>query len=295
MAETLEKDGYRVDRASQVILRTLNGGDEWVRGKTLREAADLSQNGQVFYRMEEHLIPAGLAQEAARTERNGHVEPRQFRLTEEGMAWIEEHAEILATPTTREETAAKAGEAYEVAESARESVQSYRKKLYRVKSRVEDLEELPERVRETETKLQYQAGSLDEIRSRATETEEAYEEFAEESRKVMERQQREIETLQEENDALREKIERLEEKLEGTVRQQAEREQDRYEYLMYPNTSWEYGKSVASFAVILVCFAYVYTWGNPFAVILGGVIGSMVYGLLLERHLPLDSWPRFSP
>ena len=84
MAETLEKDGNRIDRASQVILRALNGGDEWVRGKTLREAADLSQNGQVFYRMEEHLIPSGLTQEAARTERNGRVEPRQFRLTEEG-------------------------------------------------------------------------------------------------------------------------------------------------------------------------------------------------------------------
>ena len=48
MAETLEKDGHRIDRASQVMLRTLNGDDEWVRGQTLREAADLSQNGQVF-------------------------------------------------------------------------------------------------------------------------------------------------------------------------------------------------------------------------------------------------------
>ncbi|MDN4015169.1 hypothetical protein QX233_22230, partial [Chryseobacterium gambrini] len=80
MVETLEKDGHRIDRASQVMLRALNGDEEWVRGQTLREAADLSQNGQVFYRMEEHLLPTGLAQEAARRERNGHVEPRQFRL-----------------------------------------------------------------------------------------------------------------------------------------------------------------------------------------------------------------------
>ena len=84
MAETLEKDGHRIDQASQVMLRALNGGDEWVRGQTLCEAADLAQNGQVFYRIEEHLLPTGLVQEAARTERNGHVEPRQFRLAPEG-------------------------------------------------------------------------------------------------------------------------------------------------------------------------------------------------------------------
>ena len=153
MAETLEKDGNRIDRASQVILRALNGGDEWVRGKTLREAADLSQNGQVFYRMEEHLIPSGLTQEAARTERNGRVEPRQFRLTEEGAAWIEEHAEALAIPTTREETAAKAGEAYEAAESARSSVQNYRKKLHRVKGRVDEVDEAIGEIEETQERL----------------------------------------------------------------------------------------------------------------------------------------------
>ena len=153
MAETLEKDGHRIDRASQVILRALNGGDEWVRGKTLREAADLSQNGQVFYRMEEHLMPSGLVQEAARTERNGHVEPRQFRLTEEGAAWIDEHAEALAIPTTREETAAKAGEAYEAATSARSSVQNYRKKLHRVKGRVEEVEDAVEEIGESQENM----------------------------------------------------------------------------------------------------------------------------------------------
>jgi chromosome segregation ATPase len=153
MVETLEKDGHRIDRASQVMLRALNAGDEWVRGKTLREAADLSQNGQVFYRMEEHLIPAGLVQEAARRERNGHVEPRQFRVTEEGAAWVEEHAEALAIPTTREETAAKAGEAYEAAESARSSVQDYRKKLHRVKGRVEEVEDAVEEIGEKQENM----------------------------------------------------------------------------------------------------------------------------------------------
>ena len=227
MGETLEKDGHRIDRASQVMLRALNGDEEWVRGQTLREAADLAQNGQVFYRMEEHLLPTGLAQEAARRERNGHVEPRQFRLTDEGKGWVDEHADLLAIPTTREEAAAKAGAAYEAAESARSSVQNYRKKLHRVKGRVEELEELPERVRETETRLNYQAESLDEIRSQATEVAEAHTEFAGETREALDRQREEIEALRAENSALEERIERLERQFEGIARQQAERERAR--------------------------------------------------------------------
>ena len=174
MGETLEKDGHRIDRASQVMLRALNGDEEWVRGQTLREAADLAQNGQVFYRMEEHLLPTGLAQEAARRERNGHVEPRQFRLTEEGRAWVDEHADLLAIPTTREEAAAKAGAAYEAAESARSSVQNYRKKLHRQKGRVEELGEAVEEIASTQEGMDMQQVSVsrrsqqNEERSKAT-------------------------------------------------------------------------------------------------------------------------------
>ena len=290
MVETLEKDGHRIDRASQVILRALNGDDEWVRGKTLREAADLSQNGQVFYRMEEHLLPAGLAQEAARTERDGHVEPRQFRLTEEGAGWVEEHAEALAIPTTLEETATKAGEAYEAAESARSSVQNYRKKLYRVKSRVDDLEELPERVRETETKLQYQAGSLDEIRSQTSEIDEAHEEL----RETVERQHEEIESLVEENAMLQERAEQLERKLERTVRQQAEREYDRYEYLMYPHDRWQLVSSVAIGLLLFAVPFYFLVVGEYVSVMLSGMFGGMVYNLVVEPRLRFSPWPRFS-
>lgn len=140
MSKTLEKDGSRIDRASQLILEALNGDKEWARGKRLREAAELSQNTQVFYRVEEHLEPAGLVEEAARTGREGYVEPRRFRLTDEGKEWVTEQASALAVPATREETQKKAGAAYEVAESARSSVQNYRKKVSRVKKRVEELD-----------------------------------------------------------------------------------------------------------------------------------------------------------
>ena len=141
MSKTLEKDGKRIDRASQLILEALNGDVEWVRGKRLREAAELSQNTQVFYRVEEHLEPAGLVQEAARTGREGYVEPRRFRLTDEGKKWVEEQASALAVPATREETQKKAGAAYEAAESARSSVQNYRKRVHRMKNEVSELDE----------------------------------------------------------------------------------------------------------------------------------------------------------
>jgi chromosome segregation ATPase len=223
MEETLEKDGNRIDRASQVILRALNGGDEWVRGKTLREAADLSQNGQVFYRMEEHLIPSGLAQEAARTERNGHVEPRQFRLTEEGGAWVDEHADTLAIPTTREEAAEKAGAAYEAAESARSSVQNYRKKLHRVKSRVEEIEEQQEthhtglsnmwqQSENTRERSEETAAAVEELQEQVGGIEESVSELEEEvssiERRMSEESERREESLREDLEEVREQAER---------------------------------------------------------------------------------------
>lgn len=279
MVETLEKDGYRIDRASQVMLQALNGDDEWVRGQTLREAADLAQNGQVFYRMEEHLMPAGLAQEAARTERNGHVEPRQFRLTSEGVEWVTEHADALVIPTTREEAAAKAGAAYEAAESARSSVQNYRKKLYRVKGRVEELEELPERVRETETRLTYQAESLDEIRSQVTEVEEAHAEFVGEMREVAEYQHEEVPALVEENVALEERVEQLEWKVKGMARQQAE--QTRRE-----RNRWKVRDGLAPFAAIVLivlslygAYMYLTFTGQLLPILVSGFVGGGLWFL----------------
>lgn len=231
MGEALEKDGNRIDRASQVILRELNGDDEWVRGKRLREAADLSQNGQVFYRMEEHLIPSGLAQEAARRERNGHVEPRQFRLTEEGVVWVDEHAEALAIPTTREEAAEKAGAAYEAAESARESVQNYRKKLHRVKSRVEEIEEQQEthhtglsnmwqQSENTRERSEETAAAVEELQEQVGRIEESVSELEEEVSSIERRRDEEWERREE---ALREELEEVREQAERANRSWWER------------------------------------------------------------------------
>jgi flagellar biosynthesis chaperone FliJ len=139
MSKGLQSPDVRVDTESQLMLRALiEAEEEWVRGLELRRAADLSENRQVFYRMERYLIPAGLVEEHAR---ESSEELRLFRLTTRGERWVEEHAEVVFTPATREEIRNCAREGYEAGTSAKESVQNYRKKLNRVKNRVDEMRE----------------------------------------------------------------------------------------------------------------------------------------------------------
>lgn len=141
MSQTLHTGEYRIDRPSQIILGGLNT-DEWMFGEPLREAADLGQNQQVFYRMDTHLLPAGLVEEKPREDRSpGYEQARQFRLTDRGAEWVDDHAGEIARPATREETQRMVTEARDDAASAKASVQNYRKKLSRMKRHVEDIRE----------------------------------------------------------------------------------------------------------------------------------------------------------
>lgn len=135
MSEVLWYDEQRIDRASQKILRALRGG-KWVYGSELRTAADLDENTQVFYRVEQYLEPAGLVVEASRTQEG---DARQFRLTDAGAQWVEDHADEILAPATREEVAELAHEGYKAGTSAKESVQNYRKKVNRIKNRLDDV------------------------------------------------------------------------------------------------------------------------------------------------------------
>lgn len=139
-------DGNRIDRASQKILLRLNAYS-WTIGRKLRETAELSQNAQVFYRMEEHLIPAGLVREEPRDDSGGrgyHHNRRRFRLTQSGEEWLEEHHEVVARPASRTETQQMAYEALDTAESAKASVQSYRKKVHKIRDHVDGVNEAVE-------------------------------------------------------------------------------------------------------------------------------------------------------
>lgn len=135
-------DSTRVDKPSQKVLTRLNTND-WVHTGDLQDAAELSQNTQVLYRMEKHLIPAGLVEEADRPNTDY---PRQFRLTKAGERFIREHSKEIAQPTDLLETQKMASEALNEASSAKQSVQDYRKKLYRLKQRIEEVETWEERI-----------------------------------------------------------------------------------------------------------------------------------------------------
>jgi hypothetical protein len=138
MSGKLSADGYKIDGPSQRMLRALRGGD-WHYSATLRDAAELEDNRQVSYRMEQYLGPAGLVLEAVREE--PEKEARRFKLSDEGEAWVEDHAEELLAPTDREEIAELAQQGYTEGTEAKDSVRGYRKKLSRYKNQVEEVRE----------------------------------------------------------------------------------------------------------------------------------------------------------
>ena len=135
MSDELSVNGYKVDAASQRMLRALRGG-KWHRATTLRKAADLNDNRQVTYRVEEYLYPSGLVVEQGREKEK---EGRKFKLTEGGATWVEDHVEELLMPSTHEEVVELAYQGYKEGTEAKDSVQSYRKKLSRTKNRLDEV------------------------------------------------------------------------------------------------------------------------------------------------------------
>ena len=136
MSGELSADGYKLDGPSQRMLRALRGGD-WQYSATLRDAGELDDNRQVSYRMEHYLGPAGLVLEAVRDDPG--KEARRFKLSDDGAAWVEAHADELLAPTTREEIADLAQQGYTEGTEAKDSVQGYRKKLSRYKNQVDEV------------------------------------------------------------------------------------------------------------------------------------------------------------
>lgn len=208
---TIVIDENRIDRASQKLLTRLASSD-WLYGTNLRQAAELSQNAQVFYRMEEHLIPAGFVEEKEREHErgSGFHERRQFRLTAKGQQWLDEHEYEVAVPKSRPETQEMAYDAKEAAESAKDSVQSYRKKLHRLKEKVEEsfekvgnhlqqhdsrLMEVESRSANTKYRTQQLTEELEEVSDRVQDVERKREDLAELSSDRFDDQQTEIDEL----------------------------------------------------------------------------------------------------
>jgi prefoldin subunit 5 len=251
MSRVLWADEKRVDRGSQLMLTRLRG-QGWVYAGRLRERADFSENSQVFYRMERYLMPAGLVEEAARTDDD---EARQFRLTDEGSLWLEQNTDAIATPATREEMRELAREGYEAGTSARESVQNYRKKVSRIRNRLEDVEaevhEIGDQQESDDTTLTILSERSKDNRDRSKETKSAVADLRETmgTRAASD----DVDRLRDDVSALQETLESTQRQLDGITRQQAsdERTRARLRRLAQPAGYLVVGAVVAYLVVVV--------------------------------------------
>lgn len=225
MSEMLQHEEINIDNQSQLILWRLRDG-EWERALTLRRAANLKENRQVFYRMEKYLIPAGLVEEQPRENQD---DLRRFRLTEKGKNWVEDRGNKLRMPTTHDQIQKYALEGYEAGTSAQESVQNYRKKLHRVKRRVERAEETVEEIEDdqeaNDKDIEYLRERSQAVRKRSIRNNNWLESLQDD---VDERAT--IEAVNELRDGLNGtecRLTSVEDKQVGIVRQQAEAERTR--------------------------------------------------------------------
>lgn len=224
MGEMIElDDGSRIDAASQKILIRLREGG-WTYTGDLREAAELSQNSQVLYRLEEYLIPAEFVRESDRTRED---DPRRFQMTGAGQMWVDNRAETLAHPASREETQEMAYEALQEAQSAKDSVQSYRQKVHTIRDHVDGVDEAVEQAakefRSAERSAKHAKSDAREAKSRSRKASNKVEKMDDRLQAVEHDQQQSEESfenrldahesairdLRQENDELREETERL--------------------------------------------------------------------------------------
>lgn len=250
MGNVLQADGNRVDRGAQLMLARLRG-EGWSYAKDLRKIADFGENTQVFYRMERYLMPAGLVEERKRDDED---KARQFRLTEEGSVWLDEHSEEIAMPATREEMRELAREGYEAGTSAKESVQKYRKKVSRIKNRVDDVEEEVEGItseqESNDTMLTIFSERTKDNRTRSQENKKTVTALQEEmeTRATSD----DLEQLSDDVRSIEETLSIIDGKLAGVTRQQAasERTRTKLERLAKP-AGYLVGGSLASYLVVL--------------------------------------------
>ena len=228
MADPLTSDGFKIDRASQKMLLALNKRGRR-RGSSLRESGELSQNTQVFYRMEEHLIPSGLVEEH---DRRHEQDQRRFSLTDEGRTWLDAHSEEVAMPKTRVETQEMAHEALKEASSAKVSVQNYRQKVSRMDDKVDDVEDEWEdwqkdkgdsfdqlffRTKSLREDSDDNTRSIEEVESDVSHLGAQREEFVKNVGSRLGEQEETIAELREENTELRRELGKLQKDVDGII------------------------------------------------------------------------------
>lgn len=171
MTKKLVKDGNPVDKTSQRILQHLYAQDEAATSTELRDTCGVEHSQTISYRIAEHLSPANLVTWTEEDTTGAASSRRHYRLTDEGEDWVVDRLDAMARPADMAETVdaaveaqSTADEAFKEARSAKESVQTYRKKLHRLKTRsTED----HQRIAELEDRLDEQTQTLQLVSSDA--------------------------------------------------------------------------------------------------------------------------------
>lgn len=200
---------------------------------------------------------------------------RRFRLTEAGKAWVENRGKKLKMPTTHDQIQKYALEGYEAGTDAKESVQNYRKKLHRLKRRIERAEEDVETIEESEDQNTKQVQYLDErtqaVRGRSKRNNNWLHDLQEE---VDDRETiGGVDEVRESVSDVEGRLRTVESKQAGMVRQQAETERSRAELRRLAKP--------AGYGVIVVVVAYLVVVVGSFlaapelfaSVVIGGVTG----------------------
>ena len=270
MNEVLWVGEHRIDSRSQRILRALRGGD-WVYGGELRKAADLNENTQVFYRMENYLKPSGLVVEAARAEER---DARQFRLTEEGVEWVEEHAEEILAPANREEIAELAHEGYKAGTSAKESVQNYRKKVNRVKNRLdetrEEVAEIADQQESDDTTLGVLWQRSEDNRDRSKRNSGRLDSMEEDAEAWATTE--DVEGVRESVSWVEQRLSSVEDKQAGAVRQQAGTERDRAELRALAKPAGYVALGAVGMYLVMLVVLFVFASGLLASAVIAGIV-----------------------
>lgn len=274
MSGELSADGYKIDGASQRMLRALRGGD-WHYSATLRDAAELEDNRQVSYRMEQYLDPAGLVIEAARQE--PEKEARRFRLTDEGEAWVEAHAEELLAPVDREEIAELAQQGYTEGTEAKDSVRGYRKKLSRYKNQVEEVREQLNHIQNHHDEYFNRVNSVEkeseDSRARSKEAKQGVKELREavEARATIEN----VEGVSEDVSGVERRLVAVENKQVGLAREQAEAAQTRALVGRLAKPAGYVAAGALAVYLVLLIVVLIFAQGLLVSVLVGGATGAL--------------------
>ncbi|WP_312910159.1 hypothetical protein [Natronosalvus caseinilyticus] len=135
----MKVNGARIDELSQQILIALYDASSPQTVADLKSTLG-EKRQRVWYRVHEHLSSAGLVSRIDNPERTMIREGPFWKLSVSGQMFVKDNHDELARPKSLDMMSKDVYEACQTAKSAKDSVQGYRQKLYRLKKEQQETE-----------------------------------------------------------------------------------------------------------------------------------------------------------